>query len=76
MKKFIVRFLPDKCKGCELCAAVCPMRIIHMGSHVNGKGYRPAEIADMSSCIGCASCALICPDGAISIFENDGEDKA
>lgn len=76
MRKFIVRFRPDKCKGCELCLTVCPKKIISMSSHVNSKGYCPAEIADISACIGCTSCALICPDGAISIFEDDGEGRA
>ncbi len=76
MKKFIVQFRSDKCKGCELCLTVCPKQIISMSNHVNSKGYCPAEIKDMSGCIGCTSCALICPDGAISIYEDDGEGRA
>ena len=69
MAKFEVRIDGDVCKGCELCRVTCPKKIIIMSSHINDKGYSPAEIIKQEDCIGCKSCALICPDGAISIYK-------
>ena len=59
----------ERCKGCELCASVCPQRVIHMSATFNSRGYRPAQLIDPSvTCTGCAVCALICPDVAISVY--------
>ncbi len=63
-----VTFDSDRCKGCELCTAVCPKHIVAIdGSTVNHKGYHPAHVTDMSQCIACASCAKICPDSVITV---------
>jgi len=69
MAKFLVRFNGEICKGCELCINFCPKKIIAKSSHINNKGYSPAEIEKMDECTGCRSCATVCPDGAISIFK-------
>jgi len=69
MAKFEVRFNGDVCKGCELCKLFCPKKLITKSSHINNKGYSPAEILDMDGCTGCKCCALVCPDGAISIYK-------
>ncbi|MBQ2739569.1 MAG: 4Fe-4S dicluster domain-containing protein [Oscillibacter sp.] len=63
-----VTFDSDRCKGCELCALVCPKHIIALDAgRLNRKGYHPAAITDMASCIACASCAKICPDSVITV---------
>ncbi|MBQ2996959.1 MAG: 4Fe-4S dicluster domain-containing protein [Oscillibacter sp.] len=63
-----VTFDSDRCKGCELCALVCPKHIIVLDvGRLNRKGYHPAAITDMASCIACASCAKICPDSVITV---------
>lgn len=63
-----VTFDSDRCKGCELCALVCPKHIIALDTAVlNRKGYHPAAVMDMAGCIGCASCAKICPDSVITV---------
>ena len=69
MAKFNVIVNGDICKGCELCKLFCPKKIIEMSTHINNKGYSPAEIKDMDQCTGCKSCALVCPDGALSIYK-------
>lgn len=56
------------CKGCGLCASVCPKKIMELDmSHINEKGYHPARCIDQTQCIGCAFCALMCPDVAIKV---------
>ncbi len=69
MAKFNVVFRDEKCKGCGLCASVCPKSILEIDSeNVNLKGYHPIHMVDIEECIGCCSCALMCPDGIINIY--------
>ena len=77
MAKGVVKFNEERCKGCELCISVCPVKILTLHeTKINSKGYRPAWVKDAGRCIGCGSCALMCPDGAISVYlEEKGESK-
>ena len=62
----------ERCKGCELCASVCPHVAIHMAGTFNVKGYRPAQWLDVNhACTGCAACAVICPDTAIRVYREN-----
>ncbi|WP_409967602.1 4Fe-4S dicluster domain-containing protein [Bengtsoniella intestinalis] len=66
-------FDTERCKGCELCTAVCPKHIVIMEPVlVNAKGYHPATVTDISACIACGSCGKICPDSVITV-ENSHE---
>jgi len=72
MAKGQVIFNEERCKGCELCVSVCPVKIIKLQEvNINLQGYHPAGVIDEDKCIGCANCALICPDGAISVYIKD-----
>ena len=63
-------FIEERCKGCLLCAAVCPQNIIRQSKRMNRQGYQVAEtVEDTDACTGCASCAIICPDVAIRVFK-------
>lgn len=62
-----VTFDRNRCKGCELCTAVCPRHIIVMDTATNDKGYHPATVQRMNECTGCAACARMCPDSAITV---------
>jgi 2-oxoglutarate ferredoxin oxidoreductase subunit delta len=59
----------ERCKGCELCAGVCPQRVIYMSESFNARGYHPAKLVDPAgACTGCGVCAIICPDVAITVY--------
>ena len=59
----------EHCKGCELCATVCPQDVIRLADTFNAKGYRPAQLVDpLGACTGCAVCAVICPDAVITVY--------
>ncbi|MDE6879707.1 MAG: 4Fe-4S binding protein [Odoribacter sp.] len=59
----------EKCKGCGLCVAACPTKVIDLHSEVNGKGYHYAYMKEPEACIGCTSCAMVCPDSVISVYK-------
>ncbi|MCX4291598.1 MAG: 4Fe-4S binding protein [Odoribacter sp.] len=59
----------EKCKGCGLCVAACPTKVIDLHSEVNGKGYHYAYMKELEACIGCTSCAMVCPDSVISVYK-------
>ena len=63
-----VTFATDLCKGCGLCVAACPKKIIELvKDQINKKGHSPARITDQDKCIGCAFCATMCPDCVITV---------
>ncbi len=63
-----VTIFEDQCKGCGLCVRACPKNVLEIAkSHLNAKGYYPAEVVRQEDCIACRSCALTCPDVAIQI---------
>jgi 2-oxoglutarate ferredoxin oxidoreductase subunit delta len=65
-----VEFREERCKGCGLCVAVCPKKIISLKTTVlNSKGYHPAGVEEMDKCIGCTMCATICPDNVIEVWK-------
>jgi 2-oxoglutarate ferredoxin oxidoreductase subunit delta len=65
--KVVIR--DERCKGCGLCVAACPKKILGLADRTNDKGYNPAECKDLSACISCAACARTCPDLAIAIYK-------
>ena len=58
----------EKCKGCELCVSVCPVKILFINKEeINLKGYYTSAVSDQSKCIACGNCGVMCPDGAITV---------
>ncbi len=49
----------DKCKGCTLCARICP------NGAITGK-VKEAHVIDLNKCIKCGACMEKCKFGAIS----------
>lgn len=68
-RRYSVQIDRDRCKGCELCVAVCPRQVLEISDKINSRGYHFARIAESAACIGCAQCSDMCPDVAIGITE-------
>ncbi|MBM3249980.1 MAG: (Fe-S)-binding protein [Candidatus Omnitrophica bacterium] len=59
----------DKCKGCLLCASVCPKEAIITDSGLNKMGIKAVKPKEGADCSGCAMCALICPECCITVYK-------
>lgn len=59
----------ERCKGCGLCVAACPAKVLELQpKEVNNRGYHFAYMAQPDSCVACMSCALVCPDACIEVY--------
>ncbi len=54
------------CKGCGICVAFCPRKVLKL---INDK----AAIVDPDNCIKCGQCELRCPDFAIWLEDAEHE---
>ena len=63
----------SRCKGCGLCVAVCPKKVLEISGEVSPKGYFPAYQARPEDCVYCTTCCLMCPDVAIAVREETEE---
>jgi Na+-translocating ferredoxin:NAD+ oxidoreductase subunit B len=50
---------PERCEGCGLCVARCPMEALVLGVD--------RAALDLDRCIGCGLCAAACPNGALAL---------
>jgi len=69
-----ITFDRNLCKGCGLCAAFCPKKIISRAHGFNALGFVPYEAGP--GCTGCGNCALMCPDVVITISHGENESLA
>jgi 2-oxoglutarate ferredoxin oxidoreductase subunit delta len=61
------------CKGCYLCLAACPRKLLVADTETTASGVYPAKIQASEKCIACGNCYTICPDAAITVFEVTNE---
>jgi 2-oxoglutarate ferredoxin oxidoreductase subunit delta len=59
---------PERCKGCGLCVAVCPEKILRLSDAFNRQGHHFAVCFDPARCTACTSCSVMCPDCAIRVW--------
>ena len=57
----LVCVYPDWCKGCGLCVAFCPGKVLEMNALGKAEALSPEE------CLNCGFCELHCPDFAITV---------
>lgn len=56
-----VKVYQDWCKGCGICVAFCPAKVLK----INNKNK--AEVVQEDECINCGFCEVHCPDFAILV---------
>jgi len=61
--KGIVVVKEEWCKGCNICAAVCPTKVLELD-----KVKAVMKVVAPEKCIGCKQCEMICPDFCIYVF--------
>ena len=59
-KELIVNY--DWCKGCAICVAFCPKKVLDVK-------YEKVVVVNPDACIKCGLCELRCPDYAIYVKE-------
>ena len=67
-----IEILEERCKGCLLCTAACPKKLLRRSERFNRHGYLVVESVDAGgeACTGCAACAIMCPDVAIRVYRS------
>jgi 2-oxoglutarate ferredoxin oxidoreductase subunit delta len=60
-----ITIFPDWCKGCGVCVAFCPAKVLELGPDGKARAARPEE------CVDCGFCELHCPDFAIMVSPRD-----
>ncbi|HNT60005.1 MAG TPA: 4Fe-4S dicluster domain-containing protein, partial [Rectinema sp.] len=67
-KKFFHIVRAKYCKGCSICVALCPKKVLELK---NEKVFA----ARPDDCIGCRMCELRCPDFAIEVHPVEEKSK-
>ncbi len=59
----------DRCKGCKICASICPYDALYMSNTKTHMGFfQPIE---NGKCTACRECVIACPDFALSVHKLD-----
>jgi 2-oxoglutarate ferredoxin oxidoreductase subunit delta len=64
----------ERCKGCEMCIAACPVDALRMSTTRNANGYLLPEL--VSECTGCTACQMICPDYVFDVYRYKASSRA
>ena len=67
-KKYSVKVISERCKGCTLCIDYCKTKALKLSDKPNKMGYLYAEADPQNECSGCMLCTLVCPDLEIEVY--------
>ena len=57
----------EKCTGCGICVACCPMDVLRID-----ESTKKAQIRYLQDCVACWSCESFCPRGCINVSPDRG----
>ena len=63
-KKKDLRTIPQWCKGCGICVAFCPVKILTLENE-------KVKVVSPEKCTSCGLCEMRCPDFAIYLEEKE-----
>lgn len=63
----IIKILNHFCKGCEICAEVCPKDVLCMTVALDRWEGTIVEVVNIDACNACMLCEYQCPDFAIEV---------
>jgi len=61
----------ELCKGCGICIALCPMKVLGRGDKLSSRGVYPPVPVNGNKCTSCRICQYYCPDLAIYIVTEE-----
>lgn len=61
----------NACKGCGICIAMCPVKILTFSEDFNDMGVRYPRVLDQTQCVNCKNCMIYCPDFAMVVTEDE-----
>jgi 2-oxoglutarate ferredoxin oxidoreductase subunit delta len=64
---------PERCKGCGICAAFCPVGMLAVGDTLNSQGYPVVRLTEGKACRGCGRCYVMCPDLVFTLYPGEDE---
>ena len=59
----------SRCKGCFICASVCPKQVLVPSDELGVKGFPVVHLDESKECIGCGACSKMCADYCIEIAD-------
>ncbi|MDW7676030.1 MAG: 4Fe-4S binding protein [Bacillota bacterium] len=65
-KKKVLKTIPQWCKGCGICVAFCPVKILALEDE-------KVKVVSPDKCTSCGLCEMRCPDFAIYLEEQEDE---
>jgi len=66
----MVQINKDACKGCGICIAMCPVKILEFSDDLNKRGVHFPEVTDEAKCTRCENCMIYCPDFAMVVIKD------